>query len=140
MHVILGAGGTISDSLAHILAENDITLRQVARHRRHYPSGTGMNADITKAEGAMKAIDGAEVAYLVVGLPYKVSVWEAGWPPLMQQVVNACIKTGTKLVFLDNIYMLSDESMPHMTETSLMTASSKKGEIRANVDRIMPVP
>ena len=137
MHVILGAGGTISDSLAHILAENDITLRQRARHSRHYTYGTGMNADITKAEGAMKAIDGAEVAYLVVGLPYKVSVWEAGWPPLMQQVVNACIKTGTKLVFLDNIYMLSDESMPHMTETSLMTASSKKGEIRANVDRIM---
>jgi nucleoside-diphosphate-sugar epimerase len=137
MHAILGAGGAISESLAHILSEQDIAVRQVARHGRHYTYGTGMNADITKSEGALKAVDGAEVAYMVVGLPYKLSVWESTWAPMMQHVVNACILSGTKLVFLDNIYMLSDDSMPHMTESSPMTPSSKKGKIRANVDRIM---
>jgi nucleoside-diphosphate-sugar epimerase len=137
MHAILGAGGAISESLAHILSEQDIAVRQVARHGRHYTYGTGMNADITKSEGALKAVDGAEVAYMVVGLPYKLSVWESTWAPMMQHVVNACIRSGTKLVFLDNIYMLSDDSMPHMTESSPMTPSSKKGKIRANVDRIM---
>ena len=137
MHAILGAGGAISESLAHILSEQDIAVRQVARHGRHYTYGTGMNADITKSEGALKAVDGAEVAYMVVGLPYKLSVWESTWAPMMQHVVNACIRSGTKLVFLDNIYMLSDDSMTHMTESSPMTPSSKKGKVRANVDRIM---
>ena len=137
MHVILGAGGAISDSLAHILSEKGIDIRQVARHSRHYTYGHPMNADLTKADGVLKALDGAEVAYMVVGLPYKLSVWESTWPSMMQHVVNGCLQTGTKLVFLDNIYMLSDESMPHMTESSLMTPSSKKGKVRANVDRIM---
>jgi nucleoside-diphosphate-sugar epimerase len=137
MHVILGAGGAISDSLAHILSEKDIPVRQVARHSRHYTYGTGMNADLTKADGILKALDGAETAYMVVGLPYKLSAWESTWPPMMQHLVNGCLQTGTKLVFLDNIYMLSDDSMPHMTETSPMTPSSKKGKVRANVDRIM---
>jgi len=137
MHVILGAGGAISDSLAHILAEKGIDIRQVARHSRHYTYGHAMNADLTKADGVLKALDGAEVAYMVVGLPYNLSVWESTWPLMMQHLVNGCLQTGTKLVFLDNIYMLSDESMPHMTESSPMTPSSKKGKVRANVDRIM---
>jgi nucleoside-diphosphate-sugar epimerase len=137
MHVILGAGGAISNSLAHILSEKEIDLRQVARHSRHYTYGHAMNADLTKADGVLKALDGAEVAYMVVGLPYKLSVWESTWPSMMQHIVNGCLQTGTKLVFLDNIYMLSNESIPHMTESSPMTPSSKKGKVRASVDRII---
>ena len=137
MHVILGAGGAISESLANKLSKNEIDIRQVARHSRHYTYGTHMTADITHADGAMKAISGAEVAYMVVGIPYKLSVWEATWPTMMQHVVNTCVQTGTKLVFLDNIYMLSDESIPHMTESSPMNPSSKKGKVRAQVDRIL---
>jgi nucleoside-diphosphate-sugar epimerase len=55
----------------------------------------------------------------------------------MQHVVNACKSTGTKLIFLDNIYMISDASIPHIKEDSPMEPSSKKGKIRADVDRIV---
>lgn len=137
MHAILGAGGAIGENLTHILAEHDIPLRQVSRHNRHYLYGTALNADITTAEGAARAVDDAEVAYMLVGLPYSTSAWEATWPKMMQHVLNACVKSGTRLIFLDNIYMLSDASMPHMTESSPLEPSSRKGKVRAAVDQIM---
>jgi nucleoside-diphosphate-sugar epimerase len=137
MHAILGAGGAIGESLTHILAEHNIPTRQVARRNRHYTHGTSFPADITSAEGALRAVDGAEIAYMVVGLPYKRSVWESTWPPMMEHVVNACSKTGTKLIFLDNIYMLSNDSVPHMTESSPLNPSSKKGAVRKQVDQIL---
>jgi nucleoside-diphosphate-sugar epimerase len=137
MHAILGAGGAIGEHLTHILAENNIPLRQVARHNRHYLHGTALSTDITTADGAMRAVEDVEVAYMLVGLQYSTAVWEATWPKMMQHVVNACAKTGTRLIFLDNIYMLSDASMPHMTESSPLEPSSKKGKIRAAVDQIL---
>jgi nucleoside-diphosphate-sugar epimerase len=137
MHAILGAGGATGESLSHILSEHDILVRQVSRHNRHYTYGTSFSADITTADGALKAVEGADVAYMVVGLPYKLSVWESTWPSMMTQVVNACIRTGTKLVFLDNIYMLGDASTSHMTESSPMLPSSKKGLVRATVDQVI---
>ncbi|MCU0380111.1 MAG: NAD-dependent epimerase/dehydratase family protein [Chitinophagaceae bacterium] len=137
MHAILGAGGAIGESLSHILAEHNVATRQVSRHSRHYNHGTDFRADITKADGALKAVEGAEVAYMVVGLPYKLPVWQSTWPSMMDHVVNACAKTGTKLIFLDNIYMLSDASTPRMTESSPMNPSSKKGAIRKQVDQIL---
>jgi nucleoside-diphosphate-sugar epimerase len=137
MHAILGAGGAIGESLTHILAENGIPARQVARHDKHYTYGTSFAADITSAAGALKAVEGAEIAYMVVGLPYKLPVWQSTWPSMMDHVVNACAKTGTKLIFLDNIYMLSDDSVPQMTELSPVNPSSKKGAVRKQVDQIL---
>lgn len=137
MHVILGAGGAIGEHLTHILAENNVPLRQVARHSRHYLYGTALKADITTAEGAARAVEDAEVAYMLVGLPYSTSAWESTWTRMMQHVVNACATSGTRLIFLDNIYMLSDASMPHMTELSPLDPSSRKGRVRADVDRIV---
>ncbi len=137
MHAIIGAGGTVSPDLTKVLAGNSVPLRQVARTVRKYEYGTSLSADLMNPGEALKAVDGCEVAYLTVGLPYKTSVWEAQWRVLMQNVVNACIQTGTKLVFIDNIYMISDDSIPHITETSPMIPSSKKGKIRADVDNIL---
>lgn len=137
MHAILGAGGSIGEHLTQILAENNVPLRQVARHNRHYIHGTAFSADITTADGATRAVEDVEVAYMLAGLAYSTSVWESTWPGMMQHVVNACSKTGTRLIFLDNIYMLSDASMPHMTETSPMEPSSRKGKVRAAVDQVV---
>ena len=137
MHAILGAGGAIGEHLTQILAENNVPLRQVARHNRHYIYGTACSADITTADGAMRAVEDAEVAYMLVGLAYSTTTWEATWTKMMQHVVNACLQSGTRLIFLDNIYMLSDASMPHMTESSPLEPSSRKGKVRAAVDQIL---
>lgn len=137
MHVILGAGGAVSPALAECLARHHISVRLVSRTPTASAFGTPFSADLSTPEGALKSVEGCEVAYLTVGLPYKLSVWEQQWRPLMQHVVNACMSTGTKLIFVDNIYMVSDASIAHIKEDSPMEPSSKKGKIRADVDRII---
>jgi nucleoside-diphosphate-sugar epimerase len=137
MHAIIGAGGAIGPELAKVLEAKNVPLRQVARSARKHSYGVSLEADIMDRAGAFKAVDGCEVAYLAVGLPYKLSVWETQWIPLINNLVNACSQTRTKLIFVDNIYMLSDDSIPHMTEQSPLRASSKKGKVRVDVDNIL---
>jgi nucleoside-diphosphate-sugar epimerase len=137
MHTILGAGGAVSPDLARILTSRHIPFQQVSRSAKAFEHGIAKSADLMDPKGALSAVEGCEVAYLTVGLPYSFKVWSEQWKPLMHNVVNACIQTGTKLIFLDNIYMVSDNSIPHITEDASMNASSKKGKIRAEVDQIL---
>jgi len=55
------------------------------------------------------AVAGSDVVYLLVGLPYKAKVWEALWPVVMQNTIEACRLHGSKLVFFDNIYMVESD-------------------------------
>src|SRR5690606_13646909 len=55
------------------------------------------------------------------------------WPRVMRHVMDACKAHGTKLVFVDNVYMYAPESLPHMTERSIIGPVSKKGEVRRQV-------
>ncbi len=137
MHVILGAGGAISDSLCTVLQSAGVPLALVSRRASPSAFGRSVSADLLQAGALHAVLEHAETAYLLAGLPYKLSVWQQQWPALVRNVIESCTRTGTKLVFLDNIYMLSDESMPHMTESSPMTPSSGKGKVRAAVDRLI---
>lgn len=137
MHTILGSGGAISPALAEILSNHQVPVRLVSRSAPASSYGIPFAADIMQPTQLRKALEGSDVAYLTVGLPYKLSVWEQQWRPLMQNVVDTCSALGTKLIFVDNIYMLSDTAIPHMKEDSPLNPSSKKGKIRADVDRII---
>jgi nucleoside-diphosphate-sugar epimerase len=137
MHAILGAGGTISHDLEKVLSANSIPFRSVSRSGKTSAAGHAFVADISTPQGAQRAVEGCEVAYLIVGLPYKHSVWQAQWVPLAQNVIDACARTGTRLIFLDNIYMLADDEMPHMTEASAIKPSSRKGKVRADVNHLL---
>ncbi len=140
MHVILGAGGAISDSLCTVLQSAGVPLALVSRRASPSAFGRSVSADLLQAGALHAVLEHAETAYLLAGLPYKLSVWQQQWPALVRNVIESCTRTGTKLVFLDNIYMLSDESMPHMTESSPMTPSSGKGKVRANIrSRMCPI-
>jgi nucleoside-diphosphate-sugar epimerase len=137
MHVILGAGGAISGGLCEALRTKSIPLTLVSRRASPSSFGRSVSADLLKAGTLNPLLEHADTAYLLVGLPYKSAVWQEQWPALVRNVTESCAQTGTKLVFLDNIYMLSDDSMPHMTESSPMAPSSVKGRVRAEVDRII---
>jgi nucleoside-diphosphate-sugar epimerase len=137
MHVILGAGGAISQSLAEALKEKKESIRFVSRRGIPSPDGESVAADLTDSAALRAVLKGAQTAYLLVGFPYKTSVWQQQWPALMREVVSACSETGCPLVFLDNIYMLSDQCMPRMTESCSIQPSSQKGKVRAEVDHIL---
>jgi nucleoside-diphosphate-sugar epimerase len=132
--VILGAGGDIGKSLAKELKQYTNTVRLVSRHPQQVNGDDELvSADLLSAEQVDKAVAGASVAYLVAGLKYDLRVWQKDWPAIMDNVINACLKHGTKLVFFDNIYMYDQNAVPHMTEESPLNPPSKKGKVRLQI-------
>lgn len=132
--VILGAGGDIGRPLAKELKQYTNKVRLVARNPTQINGDDELvPTDLLSAEQVDKAVAGASIAYLVVGLKYNLNIWQRDWPVLINNVINACLKHNTKLVFFDNIYMYDKSAIPHMTEESPLNPPSKKGKVRLQV-------
>ena len=59
------------------------------------------------------------------------------WVPLIKNVIDGCLQHNTKLVFFDNVYAIGGDNVKHITESSPISPTSKKGEVRAEVDRLI---
>ncbi|MEJ2720790.1 MAG: NAD-dependent epimerase/dehydratase family protein, partial [bacterium] len=79
------------------------------------------------------AVEGSDVVYLTVGLPYDTKVWQSAWPTIMDNVIDACKGHNAKLVFFDNIYMYDPDHLGSMTEETPIRPVSKKGAIRSRL-------
>jgi nucleoside-diphosphate-sugar epimerase len=138
MQTILGSGGSIGVELARALKNYTAEIRLVSRNpQKVNDSDSLFPADLTERSAVFSAIKGSEIVYLTIGLEYKTKVWQALWPPLMKNVTDACIEYGSKLVFFDNVYMIGGDNVKHITENSPISPSSKKGEIRALLDKLI---
>lgn len=138
MQTILGANGTIGSVLAKELAKYTDKVRLVSRNPvKVNETDILFPADLTDQDMVDKAVDGSDVVYLVVGLEYKLGVWEDKWPKLMRATLDACIKHKARLVFFDNVYMYDISAIPHMTEDSQVNPPSKKGEVRRKIARML---
>ena len=78
------------------------------------------------------AVEGSDVVYLLAGLQYDIRVWKVSWPRIMDNVIEACKKHNSKLVFLDNVYMYGLVK-GWMTEKTPYRPCSRKGEVRAAI-------
>jgi nucleoside-diphosphate-sugar epimerase len=133
MQTILGANGTIALELSKHLPQYTNKIRQVSRNpKKVNATDETMSADFLNYDQTEKAVAGSEVAYLLAGLPYKTSLWQEQWPKLMKNVIDACKKHNTKLVFFDNVYAYGLVKGV-MTEDTPFNPTSKKGEVRAKV-------
>ena len=94
-------------------------------------------ADLTNREQVFEAVKGSSIAYVVIGFEYTTKVWKALWPDFIQNVVDACVEHQVKLVFFDNVYAIGGDNVKHITEESPISPTSEKGEIRAQVDKIV---
>lgn len=138
MQTILGAGGAIGIELARALTKYPVEIRLAGRNpRKINEKDLLLTADLTKREDVFNAVQGSEVVYLTVGLEYRLKVWQEQWPPLMKNVIDACIEHGARLVFFDNVYAVGGDNVKHITEDSPISPTSKKGEVRAVVDRMV---
>lgn len=138
MQTILGANGTIGQVLARELLSYTDKIRLVSRNpRKVNESDELFPADLSNPEMVDKAVEGSEVVYLVVGLDYKLNVWEEQWPKLMRAVLDACIKYNSRLVFFDNVYMYDINAIPHMTEESPINPPSRKGAVRKHLAQML---
>ncbi len=134
MQTILGANGTIGSVLAKELTNYTDKIRLVSRNPRKVNSTDELfPADLSEPGAVDQAVAGSEVVYLVVGLDYKLSVWEDKWPKLMRATIDACIKHNARLVFFDNVYMYDKWEIGKMTETSAINPPSRKGAVRKEI-------
>lgn len=138
MQTILGAGGAIGVELAKALRDYTPDIRLVSRTpTKVNASDTLFPADLTDPAQVMAAVKGSQVVYLTVGLPYQTRLWQQQWPALMQSVLTACQRHQAKLVFFDNVYAIGGDNVRHITESSPVSPSSRKGDVRAEVDRLL---
>lgn len=133
MQTILGANGVIAQGLSKHLIEYTQQIRQVSRNpKKVHASDELMSADLLNFDQTAKAVAGSEIVYLLAGLKYDVNVWREQWPKLMRNVIDACKKHNSKLVFFDNVYSYGLVKGV-MTEETPFNPCSKKGEVRAKI-------
>jgi len=134
MQTILGANGTIGSVLAKELKAYTNQIRLVSRNPKKVNETDELfPADLSDASQVVKAVEGSEVVYLLVGFDYNIKVWQDKWPNLMRATIDACIKHKAKLVFFDNVYLYDINAIPYMTENSVINPPSKKGVVRKEI-------
>ncbi|MFC8014776.1 NAD-dependent epimerase/dehydratase family protein [Streptomyces cinereoruber] len=134
MHTVLGANGPIGEELTRELYRGFThDIRLVSRHpAKIHDTDQLVKADLTDPEATDRAVAGSEVAYLTVGLPMDSELWERQFPVMMRNVIDACAKHGTKLVFFDNTYMYPGTTTPQ-TEATAFAPNGRKGRVRAEI-------
>jgi len=138
MQTILGANGTIGKLLAKELMAYTDRIRLVSRNPiRINVTDELLPADLSQPGAVDRAVKGSEIVYLVVGLEYKAQVWEEKWPALMRDVIDACVKYDSKLVFFDNVYMYDKDQINHMTEDTAINPLSRKGAVRKKISEML---
>lgn len=136
LHTILGANGSIARELLPILLQHNEKVRLVSRTPKPVEGTETIAADATNYEQVLKAIEGSDIVYLLIGLEYKIEVWRKQWPKIMQNTIDACKATNAKLIFFDNVYMYGKVTGP-MTEETLFKPVSKKGEVRTAIANLL---
>jgi nucleoside-diphosphate-sugar epimerase len=138
MQVILGSGGAIGNDLAKELKNYVDQIRLASRNPKRINDDDELfPCDLTIANNVDEAVKGCKVAYLTVGLPYKIKTWQNQWPVIMKNTIAACKKHKTKLVFFDNIYMYHPDKLNPMTEETEILPISKKGKVRAEIAKMV---
>lgn len=131
-HTILGAGGSVGNALAYELLNKNEKVRLVSRSGFSIQGAEIFKADLNSYNETLKSIEGSDAVYLTVGLPYNAKTWDEKWPVIMQNTIDACKKSGVKLIFFDNVYMYGKVN-GEMTENTPYNPCSEKGDIRARV-------
>jgi nucleoside-diphosphate-sugar epimerase len=139
-HIVLGSTGVVGRETLAALATAGIPAVSVSRAAAASPAAPAgtphVSADLRDAAAVRDVLDSAEVAYLTVGLPYSLKAWRADWPVVVRTTIDACVANGTHLVYLDNVYAYGETTGP-MTETTPVRPTSRKGEVRASLLRML---
>src|SRR5690349_10590755 len=132
LHSILGANGSIANELVPILISNNEKVRLISRNPKPVNNAEIVAADATNYDEVLKAVQGSDIVYLLIGLEYNINVWREKWPKIMRNAIDACKAANAKLIFFDNVYMYGKVDGV-MTDETPFKPVSKKGEVRAEI-------
>ncbi|MCK0097288.1 NAD-dependent epimerase/dehydratase family protein [Yoonia sp. F2084L] len=120
-HAVLGADGAIGRATTEAIAANGLDGKALTR----------ADADAMDANALTRVLSDADVVYHCVGLPYNSDLWTTGFPAISRALITACEKTGTRIVYLDNIYLYGPAPLPvPFDETTSRQPPSRKGAAR----------
>jgi len=137
IQTILGSTGVIGKELAKALPQYTNKIRLVSRNPKKVNDGDELfSANLLNAEDVLKAVEGSEVVYLTAGLQYDINVWRRDWPIVMKNVIEACKKNKSKLVFFDNVYSYGKVD-GWMTEETPAKPDSEKGKVRTMLNEMI---
>lgn len=131
-HTILGAGGSVGNTLTDLLIKNGENVRLVSRSKYSVNGAESSKGDITNYQEVLESIKGSAVVYICAGLLYNRKIWAELWPKIISNSIDACKKENAKLIFLDNVYSYGKVD-GKTTEATPYNPCSKKGELRAKL-------
>lgn len=136
MQTVLGSNGQIGTEVAKELYQNYThDIRLVGRHpEKIHETDELVVADLNQYEETLHAIEGSDVVYFTVGLPY--NLWESQFTTILKNVIKACHETGAKLAYFDNTYMYSKASHAQLEDSSF-DAVGPKSTIRAEMTTML---
>ncbi len=138
MQTILGAGGGAGTEITRELSNYTKEIRIVSRNpKKVNDTDQLMKADLTDPKQLDEAVKGSEIVYVTIAFPYNIKAWRELWPMFMKNLIETCSKYKTKIVFVDNVYMYDPRYLSDMTEETPMNPVSEKGEVRAEVAKML---
>ncbi len=96
-----------------------------------------VTADLLDSLSTDEAIKGSHYAYMCAGLPYSTRVWQKQWPVIMRNIIAACSKHDTRLIFLDNTYMYAAPLPTPFAEDVPQHPTTGKGKARKETPDLM---
>ena len=132
MQTILGASGQIAVELARELHRAHTTdLRLVSRNpRKVNATDTVQRADLLDAEQTHAAVAGSETVHFTAGLPADTALWEAQFPTMLRNALDASRAAGARFAYFDNTYMYPQDARVQTEDTPFEPVGAK-GRVRA---------
>lgn len=134
MQTILGANGQIAMELARELRHrytNDVRL--VSRNpRKVNDTDRLVSANLLDAKQTLDAVKGSRIVYFTAGLPPDTAMWEAQFPTMLKNALDACRTAGASFAYFDNTYMYPQDDRL-LTEEAPFEPVGRKGKVRAEM-------
>ena len=134
LHVVLGSGPA-GVTLVQELAARGHRVRSVDRRRdAELPDGVEhVTADLSEPALALRATKNASVIYHCVNVAYHLQTQLM--PGIAGAILAAASQHAARLVVLDTLYPYGEANGPRITEDTPWAATSRKGQLRAELDR-----
>jgi nucleoside-diphosphate-sugar epimerase len=131
-HIVIGSG-PVGSGVALELAARGEHVTVVTRSGRapSHPLVNAVAADAADASRLTAIAQGAATIFNCANPPYHR--WADDWPPLHRSLLTAAERTGAVLVMIDNLYSHGPDTPMPMAEHTPMTATGRKGAIRATM-------
>lgn len=127
-HAVLGGSGAIGRATIEAIRAQGLEARALTR----------ADGDARNADALTRSLDGADVVYDCIGLPYDSELWMNGFPAISKALVTACEKVGSRIVYFDNVYLYGPAPLPvPFDEETSRNPPSRKGQARKTAVEIV---